>query len=241
MEGDHDRNKQTNKYVFIKCDENSEKSGASWKSITDGVVKKSFPEKVTFKLRPERWRSGHSLALVTFHPLSLLLVTTPDDYLWGISFGESHSSWVGVVIKLGHVTKPGQAGFHSGLGILCGVMRGQKKTGVGRVFWGMGRAKRMPPEGWLHQTLWGKMKTLDFILNTKESCKALLSMGSIFLVATNVTKKKQSTEQSNPRNSVKIFELVISVLLWASSRTLGICKALLISLSPSVFIYKIWW
>ena len=71
----------------------------------------------------------------------------------------------------------------------------------------------MPPEGWLHQTLWGKMKTLDFILNTKESCKALLSMGSIFLVATNVTKKKQSTEQSNPRNSVKIFELVISVLL----------------------------
>lgn len=57
------------------------------------------------------------------------------------------------------------------------------------------------------------MKTLDFILNAKESCKALFSMGRIFLVATNVTKKKQPTKQSNPRNSIKIFELVISVLL----------------------------
>ena len=43
------------------------------------------------------------------------------------------------------------------------------------------RSRNDAPEGWLHQASWGQMKALDFILNAKESCKAILSTGRIFL------------------------------------------------------------
>jgi hypothetical protein len=39
-------------------------------------------------------------------------------------------------------------------------------------------------------------------------------------------------------NKTKNLELVIQVLLWASSRTLGICRAHTISHSPSFLSYK---
>lgn len=43
------------------------------------------------------------------------------------------------------------------------------------------RGRNHAPEGWLHRASWGQMKALDFILNAKESCKAILSTGRIFL------------------------------------------------------------
>ena len=64
-------------------------------------------------------------------------------------------------------------------------------------------AETMPPEGWLHQASWGQVKALDFILNAKESCKAILSTGRIFLGATSVTEEKQPNKQSSPVNSVE--------------------------------------
>ena len=66
--------------------------------------------------------------------------------------------------------------------------------------------------GWLHQASWGQMEALDFILNTKESCKAIVSTGRIFLGATSVTGEKQPNKQSSPMNSMKTFGLLSSAL-----------------------------
>lgn len=121
-----------------------------------------------------------------------------DDCLWGLSLGEAYSSWVGAVIKLGHVTKPGQAGFHSGLGLWVEWHRTEDNR-RGQGVTSDSRSRNDAPKGWLHQASWGQTKALDFILNAKETCKAILSTGRIFLWANQCHRGKatQQTIQSN--------------------------------------------
>lgn len=64
---ENSRDTNTWEYVTIKMWwEQWKKLGVSWKRAADGVVKKSFSEKMTFKARPETLCSGHSLVLLSW-------------------------------------------------------------------------------------------------------------------------------------------------------------------------------